>query len=111
MIEHDDVLNMFRVDFIQGRLFWAKAPRPHPRLLGEEAGSPRLSTNKKKTYWYVKINGVAHKRGHLIFFAATGLWPAPCLDHIDGNSLNNTPSNLQYLSFNDNISKFQSTGK
>jgi hypothetical protein len=34
-----------------------------------------------------------------------------CIDHIDGNKLNNNPSNLQWITRADNVRKAQSMGK
>jgi hypothetical protein len=85
---------LFTFDIEGGRIFWKTPPYNHPRLLGKEAGSARPTHNKKR-YWVIKINKKAWKRGHLIFFMASGRWPKPCIDHIDGNSLNDKISNLR----------------
>lgn len=101
MIEQTDVLRLFRVCFVEGRLFWRIAPRTHPRLVGREAGSLRRSASGK-LYCHVKIDGKPYKRGHLIYLAANGEWPSPCLDHIDGNSLNDALSNIRRASVLEN---------
>ena len=94
MIERDTLLRIFDIDLDAGKMFWRVAPRTHPRLAGTEAGSVRRS-HSGKHYCVVKINGFAHKRGHLIFFLANGFWAKPCLDHINGNSLDDSRQNLR----------------
>lgn len=101
MIEQGDIARLFRADLEAGKLFWAVAPRTHPRLLGKEAGSARKA-HSGKAYWWIKIGGVAHKRAHLIFCLVHGHFPAPCCDHIDGDSLNDRPSNLRQATATEN---------
>lgn len=85
---------LFRVDLVAGRLFWKNPSKYHPDLAGTEAGFARKSRNGK-SYWIVKIDGLPHGRGHLIFLSARGRYPRPLLDHRDGNSLNDKPDNLR----------------
>lgn len=94
MLEKDEILRLFVIDFGDGRLWWRVPPRTHPRLAGCEAGTP-TPTHSGKRYWIVKVKGRPLKRGQIIFTAATGEWPRPCLDHADGNSLNDAISNLR----------------
>lgn len=92
---------LFRVDLDNGRLFWREPPPNHTRLLGAEAGSARPNQSGK-LYWHVKIGGRAIKRGHIIYFLSFGHWPTPCLDHKDGNSLNDAASNLRAATATEN---------
>lgn len=91
---------LFTFDFATGSVFWKSPPYNHPRLLNKEAGGPR--PNHSKEYWVIKIGRKAVKRGRLIFFAAHGRWPTPCVDHIDGNSLNDALTNLREATVTEN---------
>lgn len=92
---------LFTVDIGDGKLYWKVAPKGHPRLLNKEAGSSR-KTNSGKFYWHIKIGGIPYKRGHLIFLFVNGRLPHPCLDHIDGDSLNDRSSNIREATVTEN---------
>lgn len=97
----EQLTRIFRVDLESGKLFWKEPPKNHPRLIGAEAGSP-LPNQNKKLYWRVKINRRPFKRGHIIYFLALGRWPVPCLDHRDGDSLNDSIHNLRAATITQN---------
>lgn len=101
MIDREALLRIFILDSATGQLFWGVAPRTHPRLAGKEAGFSRMSKGNK-AYWVVRVGGVAHKRARLIFMMLHGHWPTPCIDHIDGNSLNDVPGNLREATITEN---------
>lgn len=100
-LKQGDLLEMFHIDFIGGRMFWKKPPIYHPRLLGREAGGAR-SSRGNKLYWVVKIGGSAFKRGRLIFLSSYGRWPTPCIDHINGDSLDDRLVNLREATISEN---------
>lgn len=104
------VLGMFDVDMEGGRLFWRVPPKNHPRLIGTEAGIAR-PTHSGKSYWVIKFGGVSVRRGRLIFFLRYGNWPMPCLDHADGNSLNDSITNLREATIQQNAMNHKSRAK
>ena len=96
----DDILRLFTVDVDAGRMFWKAPPKNHSELLGIEAGAAR--PNRGKSYWVVKIDAKAYKRGRLIFLVAHGRLPSPCIDHINGDSLNDRLINLREATITQN---------
>lgn len=94
-------LKRLRLNKVTGRMFWVSPPKQHPRLKGKEAGYPR-SDGPIKLYWVIQINGRAWKRGYLVFFLTHGRFPSPCLDHKNGNSLDDRPQNLREATWQQN---------
>lgn len=90
----EELKRMFRFDFKNGRIFWRSPPPNRSHLTGTEAGFARLSRNGK-FYWIIKINRRPCGRGVLIFFVRRGRMPFPMLDHENGDSLDDRPSNLR----------------
>lgn len=84
----------FDVDADAGVLTWRVAPKNHPRMAGRPAGCSRPNQSNKR-YVYVKKDRMALRRGWLIFLWVNYRWPADLLDHIDGNSMNDSRSNLR----------------
>lgn len=101
MIEQALLSDLFTWDLEAGKLFWRTPPKRHPRLLNQEAGGSRVN-HGGKFYWVIKIEGKAHKRGRLIFFIANGRWPHPCVDHINGDSLDDRIKNLREATITQN---------
>ncbi len=77
-----------------GKLIWANPSEYHCGLIGYEAGGPVPSHNGK-VYWKVSIGGRKYSRSRLVFCFIHGRWPTDQIDHIDGDSLNDSPSNLR----------------
>lgn len=63
----------------------------------------------------LSVSEIGRKNLFLHRIIAETLIPNPnnleCVDHIDGNKLNNHPSNLQWITRGDNVRKAQSMGK
>ena len=93
-VSKERVLEALSVDLGAGRFFWAKPSKFHSEKIGMEAGCSRKG-HSGKHYWVIRIDGVSHKRGHLVFLIVHGRFPSPCLDHINGDSLDDRPCNIR----------------
>ena len=91
----------FDVDAERGVLVWRVPPRNHGRMLGKEAGSARNGGTGKK-YIHVKKDKLAIKRGWLIFLWVNGRWPNGCIDHINGNSIDDRSANIREATITEN---------
>lgn len=75
-------------------------------VVGRKGGVPHLA-NKGYLAYDVRINHKLYRFNvHEIIAIAMGLYPVDItIDHIDGNKLNNKPSNLQLLTHEENARK------
>ena len=93
-ITRDRLLKSFRLDEETGIFYWQYPPRFHSNLQGKIAG--RCTTERTgKKYWQMKIDNIAYKRSRLVFLMVNGRLPDPCVDHINGISLDDRPCNLR----------------
>ena len=91
----EDLFKIF--SYKDGVLFWRiKKGSVKP---GDVAGS---STGHG--YWRIMVDGVSYRRHRLIYYMHTGDQP-DVIDHYDGDSTNDTFSNLKPSSYADNVRK------
>lgn len=98
-----DFWHAFKPDFKAGKLFWSHPPRNHVHRTCSEAGYINAGKGKNKSYWQIRVDGKTFKRSRVIFFMAHGKWPEPCVDHINGDSLDDRIENLRECNFSQNI--------
>lgn len=90
-----------RLELETGKLFWIQPPKKHPDLIGKEAGC--LQKNKTtKHYWVVQVDGKKYRRSQIVFYLANGYWAKPCIDHINGDSTDDRPTNLRQATITQN---------
>ena len=75
--------------------------------LGREAGGnridPSIAGTESNGYWVIGIGGRSYRAHRLAFLYVTGQWPGPCVDHIDGDRLNNKWVNLRDATVHVNV--------
>jgi hypothetical protein len=86
----------FQYNHITGILIWKKKPAPCIRV-GNVAGCINYFG-----YIQVRIRGKIYK-GHRIAFLMHHKYLPKYIDHIDGNKVNNSISNLRECTFNENM--------
>lgn len=84
-----------------GEMLWVKPNKHHRDLVGRIAGCP-VKSRGNKAYWSVQILGKKYKRSRLAWLWMTGSLPKECIDHKDGNSLNDKWDNLREASILEN---------
>lgn len=100
-LTYSELINLFDICPNTGKFFWKNVSKHHKSLNGKEAGCIQKTVSGKK-YHVIKINGKKYKRGRLMFFYVFKNFPKPCVDHINGNSLDDRIENLREASILEN---------
>jgi len=75
-----------------GVFLWKDATKHHGNLVGKIAGC--IVCNKGKSYLRIKVDKVSYGAHRLAWLYVYGKWPKS-IDHINGNSLDNSIKNLR----------------
>lgn len=109
-LTREKILSRLSVDMETGIARWLDATKHHRNLVGEVAGGPRRNRNGKH-YWVIKIDGIAYKRAQIVLFLKTGTWPNEMVDHRNGDSLDDSPTNLRHATATQNAWNHQKRSK
>jgi len=82
-------------DYKDGELYWKVSPH------GKIKVNTITGTYHPNGYKLTKINGKIYRNHRIIFLMFNGYLPK-CIDHIDGNKLNNKIENLREANFSEN---------
>ena len=88
----DDIKHLFDWCPESGVLRW-KSPTSNRVKAGDVAGNL-----DSKGYYRVGLHGAQYRLHRVIWLLAYGEWPKGEIDHIDGNRINNSISNLRCVS-------------
>lgn len=90
-IEH--IRQALSYDPATGEMRWSAVSKYHSSRNGRAAG--HIGTANGKQYHIISLDGRAYKRSRLAFTIMVGRWPAHCVDHINGDSLDDRWANLR----------------
>lgn len=84
-VDYECASSKFILDKNTGKLYW------------KESGLLADCVNDRG-YFTVFLNGISVKSHRVVWLLTYGKWPDNVIDHIDGNTKNNTPNNLRDVS-------------
>jgi hypothetical protein len=96
----DILRSMFRYEPETGKLFWTINPPRQKGFIGKEAGT--ISVVRDIIRRAVQIQGKIYKVHRIIWKMQTGEDPGECIDHVNGDPLDNRWVNLRLATCSQN---------
>ena len=89
-VDFEYMSSRLRLDEDTGKLYWKTVMPFSNKCIGDEAGC-----TSSRGYSSIFINGKAIKAHKIVWLLTYGRWPDNNIDHIDGDTRNNKPTNLR----------------
>jgi len=84
-------LDLIKTDVYHvGGVLWRRKRDGYNRRIAD-----RPAGYRNRDYLYVQVGKTSYAAHRIVWFLENGQWPDMHIDHIDGNKLNNHPSNLR----------------
>lgn len=100
MIHINEIGNYVALDATSvSYLRWIASPHRQIKI-----GDPAFAMcNERKGYLRGRFFGKLYRSHIIVFYLSVGRWPVGVIDHIDGNTKNNNPSNLREITSAQNL--------
>ena len=97
-VTYEDAIRLFRYENSTGKIYWLNPS--YGANIGKEAGCKK--SDSWNSYLSVSIKDREYKVHRIVWLMNHGDYPDGCIDHKDGNGLNNRVENLRVVSDADN---------
>lgn len=112
-LTYKEALRLFRYEPESGNLYWKVTTTSAAFGNGRAASAGDIAgwvkNGKYQSYRSVRVRGKTYRVHRIIWLMLYGKWPKHEIDHIDGDGLNNRPSNLRDVTHQVNMANSKRT--